>query len=93
MAPHETHPGAVRKAVSVCLSITDVILISSLKSGNKAAFLLSGRCQGFMCYGLRPDFVTLKARFPHHRQGQLFHPLKDWRLCHFGREGELLFGP
>lgn len=92
MAPHETKPGAARKTVSVSLSITDVVLMSSLKSRTKAAFLLSGRHQGFMSYGFRLNLVTLEAHLPHHREWQLFHPLEDWRLCRFGREGELMFG-
>lgn len=52
MSSHETHPEAARKIVSVWVAITGIILMSSLKFRNKAVFLLGGRRQGFMCYGL-----------------------------------------
>lgn len=60
VAPHETHPEAARKTVSVWVSITGVILMSSLKSRNKAPFLLAGRRQGFMSYGL--DWISWLPR-------------------------------
>lgn len=60
MSSHETHPEAARKIVSVWVSITGIILMSSLKFRNKAAFLLGGRSQGFMCYGL--DWISWLPR-------------------------------
>jgi hypothetical protein len=85
MAPHETHPGASRKTVvCVCGSITDLILKFSLKSRTKAIFLLSGRYQGFICYGFRVNLTILR-----HTLLTICND-KDFR---FSRIGDSFFGP
>ena len=63
---------------------TDLILKFSLKSRTKAIFLLSGRYQGFICYGFRVNLTILR-----HTLLTICND-KDFR---FSRIGDSFFGP